>query len=95
MEKVTVIMKSGRVRSMDARFARTLVKLKKAVYADSYEKKVIEPNFYETKTLNNDKVIKGMDELSNAREEYKEKFGKRPFHGWGLDVLKSKIDEAE
>lgn len=95
MAKVTVIMNNGRAKSMEPRFARTLVKLKKAIYADEYEKKVIEPNSYETKTLNNDKVDDDKDELSNAREQYKEKFGKRPFHGWGLDVLKSKIAEAE
>lgn len=90
MARSTIVMNNGNVKTMETRFARVLVGLNKAVYADSYEKKVIEQN-----SLNNDKIVDDKDELSKAREEYKEKFGKRPFHGWGLDVLKSKIAEAE
>lgn len=31
------------------------------------------------------------DELAELRAEYKEKFNKRAFHGWGIDKLKEKM----
>lgn len=34
------------------------------------------------------------DDLSDLRAQYQEALGKRPYHGWGADELRSKIDEA-
>lgn len=34
------------------------------------------------------------DDLSDLRAQYQEIVGKRPYHGWGADELRSKIDEA-
>lgn len=34
------------------------------------------------------------DDLAALRAEYAEKLGKRPFNGWGADVLREKIADA-
>lgn len=35
------------------------------------------------------------DALSTLRDEYLEKVGKRPFHGWDAETLAAKIAEAK
>ena len=35
------------------------------------------------------------DELDALRDEYKEAFGKRAYHGWSADELREKIAEAK
>lgn len=34
------------------------------------------------------------DDLKDLRDAYREKTGKRPFHGWDADALRAKIAEA-
>lgn len=34
------------------------------------------------------------DDLSNLRAQYQEVIGKRPYHGWDADELRSKIEDA-
>lgn len=41
MTRTTVIMNDGRIKTMETRFARALVKLKKAIIIDDYKTKVI------------------------------------------------------
>lgn len=93
MAKVKVLMNSGIVKEMEKRFARALVHVGKATIIDE---KVVKADSYVQKVVKHEDVEnKSSDELDELKEVYKEKFGKRPFHGWGLDVLKSKIAEAE
>jgi hypothetical protein len=37
----------------------------------------------------------GSDELAELRSEYQEKFGKRPFMGWGAEKLREMIAGAD
>lgn len=90
MKKVRVIMNNGRSKAVDKRSARILVELKKAVYAEDYKKKVITSE----ETLNKSIKVPEQDELSKAREEYYEAIGKRPYHGWDVEELRSKIESS-
>lgn len=83
MTKVTVLMKNGQLKTMSKRYADALVSCRKAIYADSYQKKVIEPKSYNVKS--------DQDELQKAREQYQKIVGKKPFHGWGVEQLMAKI----
>lgn len=84
MKKVTVLMNNGVEKTMDSRFARALVHCRKAIYADDYEKKVIEPKSYLVKSESD-------EELTELRKQYSDKFGKKCYHGWNAEEIKAKI----
>lgn len=83
MSRVEFTYFNGRTKTMERRFANTLEKLKKGfVSSDQYQTKVIETS----------PVIK--NELAFARQEYQDKMGKKPFHGWSVEELKEKMTEG-
>lgn len=51
MARVTVMMNDGRVKTMEAHFARALIHCGKAVRVQDYEKKVIVSGDYDNKNL--------------------------------------------
>lgn len=86
--------KKGSIHEVRDSLAR--VYLRANIANQSYEQKVIAEPLAKAE-LHPCPVLDAttVDELSLARAEYQDKFGKRAFHGWSLDVLKSKIAEAE
>lgn len=42
------------------------------------------------KNANEDVIL---DEKTELQDQYKEKFGKKAFHGWGVEELKEKLNE--
>lgn len=76
-------MSTGRKAILNKRLADALVKCNKAIYVDSYQKKVISSEDYNVKENN----------LEKLREEYKKIKGKKAFHGWTVDQIKEKLLE--
>lgn len=97
MAKVKVMMNDGKIKIMESHFARALVYCKKAIYADTYKKKVIDPKNYNNKSEKHDekKHDEKDDELDFFRKKYYNKFNKKCYHGWNLEQIKSKIESDE
>lgn len=79
-------MNDGRIKTMEARFAKILVKLNKAIMIDDYKTKVITQS-EKQKTVE----LSTPDDIQKVREEYQKLFGKRAYHGWGVEEIKEKI----
>lgn len=106
MARVTIIMKNGgRKKTVDSTYARALIHIGKAVYADDYEKKVIEPTTYNNKTIKKEVVVEKTpapvvaeksqeDELATLRKAYQDKFNKKAYYGWNVEQLKAKLAQA-
>ena len=62
MARVTVMLNDGRVKTMEAHFARALIHCGKAVRVQDYEKKVIVSGDYQDKAINNKVVIDDTEE---------------------------------
>lgn len=106
MSKVTVRMKDGRLKTMQANYARTLVYCKKAVYVDQYENKKADEGFVPAPVFSTAQLPppplpvslthvpeESPPELEKIRAEYKDRVGKKPYHGWTVEVLKQKLEE--
>ena len=65
------------MRSADPRFARILGKL-------GYQRSDMAAKF---------DAEKEEDELTELRSQYQEAVGKRAYHGWSADEIRSKIDQ--
>lgn len=95
MAKVQVLMNNGTIKVMESMYARALVHVGKAHIIG----KSVKQGEYMTKEIKAPEIEKKSevlvdDELSLARSEYKEKFGKKAFGGWNLEKIKAKISEA-
>jgi len=82
MPKVDIVLK-GRVHSVPQRQAKALVRHGIASYADAPKRQT-----YKTRALTAEET-----ETASLRREYEAIAGKKPFMGWGADMLKEKIQE--
>lgn len=79
------------LKSRDPRYARILSRLGYAtrhMQADPAEVVVSE------QAQPSDPAAEVVDEMADLRTRYQEIFGKKPYHGWGADELRKRIDEA-
>jgi hypothetical protein len=79
------------LKSRDPRYARILSRLGYATRRMQAEAVTGEVN---APAQEPSTASEASDELSDLRAQYQEIVGKKPYHGWGADELRKRIDEA-
>lgn len=79
------------LKSRDPRFAQVLSRLG---YATRHMQADVAAPVVAAPAQEPSTASEASDELSDLRAQYQEIVGKKPYHGWGADELRKRIDEA-